>query len=86
MRIDLTEQFELLDEFKLIAPGRWLKQIDDRTQIICHFTNRSWEINNYLIIEKIQTYMRKDSPNKFIKFAGQINKPEDLPYLLNMII
>lgn len=85
MKIDLTEQFKLLDGFKQTAPGRWSKQTDDKTQIICHFTNRDWEPINYLIIEKIQTYMRKDDPNKFIKFSGQINKPEDLPYLLNMI-
>ena len=85
MRIDLTEQFKLLDEFREIAPGRWLKQTNDNTQIICHFTNRAWEPINYLVIEKIQTYMRKDEPNKFIKFSGKINKPEDLPYLLNMI-
>lgn len=84
-KIDLTEQFKLLDGFIKISPGRWSKQINERTQLICHFTNRDWELINYLIIEKIQTYMRKDDPNKFIKFSGQINKPEDLPYLLNMI-
>ena len=54
MKIDLTEQFKSLDGFKETASGRWSKQIDDKTQIICHFTNRDWEPINYLIIEKIQ--------------------------------
>jgi hypothetical protein len=84
-KIDLTEQFKLLEGFKMISPGRWSKQTDERTQLICHFNNNDWSPLNYLIIEKIQCNMRKDDPNKFIKFSGQINKPEDLPYLLNMI-
>jgi len=28
MKIDLTEQFKLLEGFKLISPGRWSKQTD----------------------------------------------------------
>lgn len=89
-RLDLTGQFISLG-FESKYPihykeGTWIKKINDKSKIICYFSNKNWEPSNYLIIESVQTYMRKDDPNKFIKFSGTINKPEDLSYLLSMIL
>ena len=88
-RLDLTEEFISLGfepKYLIYKDGTWIKKINDKSKIICYFSNKDWEPTNYLIIESVQTYMRKDDPNKFIKFSGTINKPDDLSYLLAMII